>query len=107
MRQIKYLLAVTFSLAVILSCSTSNNNQKKSNFVEGKGYCVHKYGDNGCLCTYGDEDWVCQDGPKKQCEDNKSKAGQCTEYVPDLDEWEAKQRKEADNAGQSASISND
>ena len=82
------------------SCSTSNNNQGKPNLVKGKGYCVHKYGDNGCLCTYqyGERDWICQSGPTTVCEDNKSRAGQCIEYAPDLDEWEAKQREEANNA---------
>ena len=89
-------------------CSTSNNNSRKQNFVEGKGYCVHKYGDNGCSCSYEYEGggWICLAGPTTECESNKSKAGQCIKYVPDL-EWAKKQEKAHETNPEPASISND
>ena len=103
-------MAVTF---FIFSCSTPGGNQGKSNFVEGKGYCVHKYGDNawnkGCSCSYEHEsdNWSCLSGPTTDCEDNKSKAGQCIRYVPDLNEWIKQMEKTALEPGEPASISND
>ena len=100
------LLTVVF---FTLSCSTpSGDSQNNPTFVEGKGYCVHKYGENGCSCIYQykTKEWSCQEGPTTVCDQNKSKAGQCSQYVPDLDKWGAEQQKEDGNADQSVSQSN-
>ena len=109
MRQ-KQIKAGLLVMLFTFSCSVSNSNQGKSNFVEGKGYCVYKYGDSGCDCSYqyGEGSWICLSGPTTACEGNKSKAGQCIKYVPDLDEWARQQEKAYDtDPGQPASISND
>lgn len=94
----------------MFSCSTSNSNRGRSNFVEGKGYCVHKYGDNGCSCSYehGEDSFICLSGPSTDCDDNKDKAGECIKYVPDLKVWiEEVEKQAADDSNlEPASISN-